>query len=227
MNIELEQLLIGQILPIDDRDTPSGINKKPVQGKLFLSNTGLLGDEHGDKKHHGGPNKAIHHYPFEHYATWKNELGENNMLNAPGAFGENFSTLGFNEKNIAIGDVFRIGSALIQVSQGRKPCWKLNIRFQVKDMALRVQRTGQTGWYYRVLEEGYVEPGDIMKRVDRTTPEWSIHRLWKTLYVDTLNYDELNLITGLPDLTDSWRRNAEKRLKTKKVEDWSKRLGNN
>lgn len=224
MNTQLDHLLTGQITLIGERKAPSGINKQIVNRKLFLCKEGFEGDEQGDKKHHGGPEKAVHHYPFEHYALWMKEITGNSILSSPGAFGENFSTKGLDEKNVALGDVFRIGTALVEVSQGRQPCWKLNIRFGVKNMALRVQQSGRTGWYYRVLEEGYVEPGETFTRIDRRTSEWPIYRLWKILYVDTLNYDELEAMAALQHLPDGWRHYAQKRLKTRKMEDWSKRL---
>ena len=223
-NIQLNHLLTGKITLIGERKTPSGINKQTVNRKLFLGKEGFEGDEQGDKKHHGGPDKAIHHYPFEHYALWMKEIATNSILNSPGAFGENFSTTGLDETNVALGDVFRIGTALIEVSQGRQPCWKLNARFGVNNMALRVQQNGRTGWYYRVLEEGYIEPGETFTRINRHTPEWPLYRLWKILYVDMLNYNELEAMATLQNLPDGWRHYAQKRLKTRKIEDWSKRL---
>ncbi len=91
-------------------------------------------------------------------------------------------------------------------------------------MAVRVQKTGRTGWYYRVLEEGNVEAGDSMILADRLSPNWTLHRVWHLLYVDTLNYDELSVMAELSHLADSWKRYAVRRLENRKVEDWSSRL---
>ena len=102
-NIQLNHLLTGKITLIGERKTPSGINKQTVNRKLFLGKEGFEGDEQGDKKHHGGPDKAIHHYPFEHYALWMKEIAANSILSSPGAFGENFSTTGLDETNVAPG----------------------------------------------------------------------------------------------------------------------------
>lgn len=224
MTVHLDHLLIGQVAPLGDRGAPSGIDKHCVDGRLLLGREGLEGDAQGDRQHHGGPNKAIHHYPFEHCAFWREEIGDVPLLVQPGAFGENMSTTGLDEANVAIGDIFRLGDALIEVSQGRQPCWKLNARFGVPDMAMRVQKTGRTGWYYRVLEEGSVAPGDELRLVDRRSPEWPLRRLWRTLYVDTLNPDELAAMAALAHLPENWRRYAERRLETRTVEDWSRRL---
>ncbi|MEJ5022979.1 MOSC domain-containing protein [Ochrobactrum vermis] len=222
--VVVANVLAGPVTPLGPRAAPSGINKRPVVGRVYVDVEGLACDAQGDRKHHGGPEKALHHYAREHYAIWRQAIGPRPVLDAPGAFGENLTTTGLTEDTVAVGDTFRLGEALIQVSQGRQPCWKLNIRFDVSDMALRVQRTGLTGWYYRVIETGYIEEGNELCIVDRLSPEWTLRRLWRTLYVDTMNLDELAAMASLSHLPENWRRYAEKRLATRQVEDWSRRL---
>ncbi len=218
------ELLIGGLRPLGPRGEPSGIAKSSVKGPVLLGAEGLAGDAQGDRKHHGGPEKALHHYPFEHYACWRQEIGHNDVLAGPGAFGENISTTGIDEDAVAIGDVFAIGGAVVEVSQGRQPCWKLNERFGLKHMAKSVQTTGRTGWYYRVLQTGMVAAGDQIERIDRQSPDWTIGRIRRAFYVDTLNRDELQAIAVLPRLAANWRDYATRRLATGTVEDWSKRL---
>ncbi|WP_343312786.1 MOSC domain-containing protein [Brucella sp. BE17] len=224
METIVQSLLTGKVAPLGPHNAPSGIDKKPVQDGIRITHEGLCGDEQGDTRVHGGPEKAIHHYPLEHYNIWRAEIGERQCLDSAGAFGENISTIGLDEKNVAVGDRFQLGTALIEVSQGRQPCWKLNARFDVPDMAIRVQKTGRTGWYYRVLEEGLAEAGLPMVLVDRLSPEWTLHRIWYLLYVDMLNYDELSAMAEIPHLADGWKRYAVRRLQNRKVEDWSPRL---
>lgn len=219
----IDQLLIGEVRPFGPRGAPSGIDKQPVD-RLWLGRAGFAGDGQGDARHHGGPDKAVHHYAYDHYGFWRNAIGARDVLARPGAFGENIATIGLDERAMAIGDTFRARGALIQVSQGRQPCWKLNLRFDTADMARRVQESGRTGWYYRVLEEGFVEAGDALVLVDRLTPEWTIERLWRTLYVDVLDRAELAAMAALAHLPEGWRRYAERRLATAEVEDWSARL---
>lgn len=223
-SIALDALLIGSLSPIDDRGTLSGIDKHPALGPVHLGTTGFAGDHQGDLKRHGGPDKAVHHYPRDHYQIWVDEIGSVARLRQPGAFGENISALGLTESDVAIGDRFRLGEALLEVSQGRQPCWKLNRRFDLPDMARRVQQTGRTGWYYRVIETGMVSPDDRMQRVERRHPEWTVARLWHYLYVDTLNREALSAIADLAILPPNWREYAAKRLQTRTVEDWSRRL---
>src|SRR5690606_1145821 len=155
-------VLIGSAVPYTRPGSMSGIAKRPVDATLDIGVSGLRGDEQGDLRVHGGPDKAVHHYPFDHYAAWRGELGAHALLDAAGAFGENFSTLGWTEQTVCIGDVVQAGTAVLEVSQGRQPCWKLNDRFDVPDMARRLQASGRTGWYYRVPEPGKVRVGDSL-----------------------------------------------------------------
>ena len=217
-------LLTGPIAPLAGTSATSAIAKVPVAGRLWLGAGGFEGDAQADRRVHGGPEKAVHHYPFDHYAAWRADLGALPLLDAPGAFGENISITGMTEDMVAVGDVFRVGGALMQVSQGRQPCWKLNHRFGVPDMARRVQDTGRTGWYYRVLDPGMVAPGDDLVLIDRLAPEWTLHRLWRAMYVDRLNRTELETIAALDVLAEGWRRYAQRRLDSGRVEDWRPRL---
>lgn len=216
--------LIGDLAPLGDKAAPSGIAKRPVAVPTRLTKTGFETDRQGDLRHHGGPEKAVHHYPWDHYRCWRGDIGAHPLLEAPGAFGENLSTLGLTEADVAIGDVFRLGEALIEVSQGRQPCWKLNARFDHATMAREVQKTGRTGWYYRVLEEGLVAPGDSLVPVELMCHGWTVRKIWHFFYVDPLNRDALTEIADLKSLSLSWRQLAERRLATLAVEGWEKRL---
>ncbi|OOG64633.1 MOSC domain-containing protein [Sinorhizobium sp. A49] len=222
--VALNALLVGELTVIDERGTLSGIDKRPVAGALHLSATGLIGDHQGDLKRHGGLEKAVHHYPGDHYRLWQSEIGPSTVLDRPGAFGENLSTSGLTEDDVAVGDRFRLGRALLEVSQGRQPCWKLNRRFGLTDMARRVQQSGRTGWYYRVIEEGRVCADDALVMVERRCPAWTIRRLWHYLYIDTMNRDALREIANLTILPANWRDYAIRRLATRTVEDWTPRL---
>ena len=128
--VPIRQLLIGDLQPFGPHGEPSGIDKQPVSGALTAGPTGLAGDRQADLRHHGGPDKAIHHYPAEHYLAWQaTGLPLDPARLQPGGFGENISTTGLTEQTVCIGDVFRAGSIVLQVAQARQPCWKLGIRF--------------------------------------------------------------------------------------------------
>ncbi len=222
--VALLSLRIGGVAPLGARGVPSGIVKAPVHHALHLRETGFAGDRQGDTVRHGGPEKAVHHYPFEHYADWARDLGPHPLLAGPGAFGENLSTAGLTERMVAIGDVFQLGTAVIEVSQGRQPCWKLNERFGRTEMARLVQSSGRTGWYYRVLTPGTVSPADRLVLRERRAPEWTLARIWRAFYIDPLNRAELAGIAALERLADGWRAHAARRLESNRVEDWTKRL---
>ncbi len=224
MATKVDTILVGSVRPLGERQARSGIAKAPVANAVELTVTGLMGDGHGDPKYHGGLEKAVHHYAYEHYQLWREIVGDRHVLEQPGAFGENLSTQGLTEFDVAVGDTFRIGGAVIQVSQGRQPCWKLNLRFETDDMARKVQATGMTGWYYRVLQPGTLEPGDELDLIDRISPQWTIRRLWNAFYVDRLNIEELSQIQDIPHLPENWRSYASRRIETREVEDWTRRL---
>ncbi|WP_122341802.1 MOSC domain-containing protein [Pseudomonas caricapapayae] len=222
----LESLLSGRAKDYTRPGIKSAIDKKPLPGPTAICSLGIIGDEQGDTRIHGGPDKAIHHYPRDHYKNWLTELGPLPILHAPGAFGENFSTSGWTEGDVCYGDIIQAGTALLEISQGRLPCWKLNDRFGVPDMALRVQSTGRSGWYYRVISEGIIKPGDSLKLVERCYPNWSIRRVLSIFFGGCLEPDQLHECLELP-LVFNWRRTLTRRLETGMVEDWNGRLYGN
>jgi len=200
----------------------SAIAKQAVAGPVPVAALGLADDEQGDLRVHGGPDKAVHHYALEHYAAWRTELGALPVLGAPPASGANFSTTGVTESGICMGDQVRAGTCLLEVSQSRQPCWKLNVRFGVADMALRVQRSGRTGWYYRVLEPGEVRAGDALRLVARPHPEWLLSRVIRLLYTDVLDEAGLRALSRLR-LPASWDKLVQRRLERQAVENWDRR----
>lgn len=217
-------LRIGRARPFGPNGEPSAIDKAEAPGPVLASATGLAGDEQGDPRHHGGPDKAIHAYAMAHYPVWTAELPALAGRFRPGAFGENLVVEGATEAGICLGDRWRIGAALCEVSQGRQPCWKLNVRFGLPDMALRVQSSGRTGWYFRVLEPGAIAAGDVAALVERPQPGWPLGRVSRLLYHETLDRDALAGLAALPGLPESWRRLARRRLERGAVEDWAARV---
>lgn len=208
----------------------SAINKFPQTGPVYANEHGLQGDEQGDKRVHGGPDKAIHHYPQEHYPAWQSQLDTPQaarVLALPGAFGENLCSSGMTEAQMCWGDQVRIGSALLELAQSRQPCWKLNQRFAQPDMALRVQHTGRTGWYWRVLTPGFIRAGDAVYLLQRPYPEWPLSRVIALLYQHSgysgLEVEALRDLARLP-LPPSWQRIVQRRLEHGQIEDWSARL---
>ncbi|MDP4031592.1 MAG: MOSC domain-containing protein [Pseudorhodobacter sp.] len=203
---------------------PSAIAKAPVRGPVAVTLLGLAGDVQGDPAHHGGPDKALHAYPRAHYGAWRTDLPDRALLLADGSFGENLVLDRLTEADVCIGDIFRLGTARVQISQARQPCWKLNIRFETPDMARRVQESGRTGWYFRVLVPGEVTAGDALLPEARPNPGWSLPRVHALLYRDALDAQALTRFAGLVGLSASWRDLALRRANSGAVESWHARL---
>lgn len=219
------EMYAGQIRLLGPRNSPSGIFKRIAPAPWEITKTGLAGDHQGDLEHHGGEEKALHHYPREHYASFSADYENlaSSLEKAP-AFGENISTIGMTENDVCVGDIYRLGTAVLQVSQGRQPCWKLNAKFQIPDMAVSVQKTGRTGWYYRVLETGTVMPGNAFLITERSRPDWPLARLIRLIYSRSLARDDLAEVANMHDLAQSWRDLAARRLQSSRIEDWDSRL---
>lgn len=195
-------------------DEASAIAKAPVDGMRRVGLLGIEGDEQADLTVHGGADKAIHHYPRDHYGWWAEALGAHPLLAAPGAFGENISTRGLVEKEACIGDRYRLGTALVEISQGRQPCWKLGHRFGVASVPATVVTTRRSGWYYRVIEEGAVGAGDRLDLTERPFPDWSVERVFHLLIGGRGKREPTALrdLAAMDVLATSWRTRAEKLL---------------
>ncbi len=202
---------------------PSAIAKLQVDGELEVTECGLVGDEQAEKKIHGGPDRALCHYPREHYADWAREFPEQAELFCAPAFGENLSTLGLTEKNVFIGDIFRWGDALIQVTQPRSPCFKLNYHFGISDMSSLMQSSGKIGWLYRVIMAGKVsseQPLEVVSRLSDVSVYDAAAIAWHTPYDD----EEYRRLLSAAGLSVSWTRTMQKRRLSGHIEDNSRRL---
>lgn len=213
MTIRVTALSVGLPKPFNGAEL-SAIDKRPVEGAVMIRSFGLEGDMVADTKHHGGPDMAVHHYSHDHYAGWNDWLGGHALLSRPSAFGENINAGGLTETQVRIGDRFRLGGALLEVSQPRQPCWKIEHRFDRKGMVARIVKEHICGWYYRVLEEGEAEAGDTLERVEAGSPEWSVARVFAKLYdpAHKPNREELGAIAELDTLSAYLRERARQAL---------------
>ena len=220
----LLEVRTGKPRPFAGGRLTSAIQKDVRSGAVAVTALGLEGDEQADRNFHGGPDKAVLHYASENYTAWREEALAQGALFCAGAFGENLVSLGINETNICIGDIFEVGSVVLQVTQPRQPCFKLNHRFGLPSMARRVQETGRTGWYYRVLSPGPIAAGDVIKLANRPHSDWTLRRVQHVLYVDTLNESALHALMDLPPLSEAMRKILAGRLTAASPESWDARL---
>lgn len=202
----IDAVLTGKIARFTDDVETSAIAKLPVDGPRTVGFLGIDGDAQADPSVHGGPDKAIHHYPRDHYGWWQGRLPDQPLLARAGAFGENISTAGLLERDVCIGDRFRLGTALVEVCQGRQPCWKQAYRLGDKGVVATMVKSGRSGWYYRVIEEGRVAPGDALVRTARVHPDWSVERVTGIVIAGReRGTATLKALADLPELAEGWR----------------------
>lgn len=187
----------------------TGIFKEPAGGRVAVRRLSLAGDWQADLRSHGGLNKAVYAYPLEHYAHWATELGRDDLR--PGQFGENLTVEGRTEETVRLGDAFRVGTALLQVTQPRYPCFKLGIRMGDASFPRRFLASGRTGFYLRVLEEGELGAGDAVELVERSEG-LTVRELWHLVLVDTGNVEAARRALQCPTLGPEWREPLEERL---------------
>ncbi|WP_422658651.1 MOSC domain-containing protein [Paenibacillus sp. EC2-1] len=180
MAADIVSLNIGKPITVDylGKSLSTGIYKQPVQGPLYLSSVQIDGDGQADLVFHGGPDKAVCVYPFEHYAYWEAVLAKKMEY---ASFGENLTVRGLLEDKVCIGDVYQIGEAVVQVSQPRYPCFKLSQKHGVKDMPARVLETGYSGFYLRVLQEGYLSADSRITQLESHPDQVSILNILQLL----------------------------------------------
>lgn len=207
------RIYAGQPLRIDDEGQFSAIWKQPVAGRVRVTREGLVGDAQADRRVHGGPEKAVHHFPGEHYAKLAAAFPQAAGELVVGSIGENLSTFGGDEREVRIGDRYRVGSALLEVSQPRRPCWKIDRRYGVQGMTAFVAETGCTGWYYRVIEEGEVAAGDACALVERPPGSVALAELWAAWHEHRPDPARLAACAAAPGLTEAWVKRIGERLR--------------
>jgi MOSC domain-containing protein YiiM/ferredoxin-NADP reductase len=220
---KLSQLRTGHIRPVFGVPLlTSAIFKTPRKEPVKVAKLGLEGDQHAFE-FHGGPEKALLHYCSRHYESWKEELPYSSHLFSVGGFGENLVSSNANEQNICIGDVISIGEVVVQVTNPRQPCFKLNHRFEVKDMSRRSQTLARTGWYYRILEEGYIREDNEIRLIKRINPRWTVANVQHYLYIDMKNEAVMKELVELEGLGAETRNIFRNRL-NKNFENQDQRL---
>lgn len=203
----IEAVCTGTARPFHGAEL-SAFAKRPREGRVQIHAEGLAPDEQADRTVHGGPEQALHLYPLGHHAFWRGEIGDHPALDEPGGFGSNLAVTGLTEEMVHIGDRFACGTALIEVSRPRAPCWKIEHRFGHKGMVAAVIRTGRCGWYFRVIETGEVAAGDSLERIAIGAADWSVARVFRALTAGKATPEELAQLAELPALSPYLRAKA-------------------
>jgi MOSC domain-containing protein YiiM len=204
----VQSVQVGRVAPLGRKAVPSGFVKRAVSGPVGVSSTGLSGDEQADLSVHGGPEKAIYAYAAGHYHDWQADFPEHSGMLIPGSMGENLTITGLDESDLCVGDVHRAGTALLQVCQPRQPCFKLSVYFGDAKLPRAMVRSGRSGWYYRVLEEGELWAGGELTLIDRPT-SFRFDRLVEIVNGAAATPGELAALAHMPELASSLRRSAQ------------------
>ncbi len=213
----------------------TAIDKSPMQSSVYLSLEGLAGDECGDKIHHGGLERALHQYPAEHYIYWQEKYAD--IFNGKhdksklakvswqaAGMGENLSSTGMTEQTVCLGDRYQWGEAIIEVSQPRSPCFKLNQRWGIDSLSVDMQEVSRCGWLYRVIKPGIVSVDEPLELISRVKNAMTIHAVCESFFGKPLNHEGLLKLQQQDKLSGSWMDKVVQRLATNKVENWNFRL---
>ncbi len=205
VNVGLPRVVMSNGDPVS-----TGIFKEPVAGRVMLRTLNLDGDRQADLSVHGGPSKAVYAYPSEHYDYWKRELP--GMALSWGMFGENFTSAGLFESELNIGDKFRVGSAVVMVTEPRMPCYKLGIKFGRSDIVKRLLASERTGFYFAVLQEGEVGAGDPIELMEKRERSVRVSDITQLYTREKRNVGLLRRAIEVDALPESWKGYFQHRL---------------
>lgn len=193
------------------KTTTTGIFKTPIDSRVMLRCTNLDGDGQADLEAHGGPDKAVYVYDRENYDFWAKELGRDDFA-AAGQFGENFTVEGMSDEDVCIGDRFRTGGALVEVTQPRVPCFKLGVLMGIDNFQKQFAEQCRTGFYLRVLEEGEVGAGDKIERAGHGPVRMSVRDMMHLLYFEPDNVEGAQKALAIDAMSPGWRGSFEERV---------------
>ena len=222
LNIELIDLFAGKTKNYPAHE-PSAIAKSRLSQPQRLTTLGIEGDEQYEKRFHGGVDRALCHYPIEHYDYWHQQYPALTQYFVTPAFGENISTKGLTEETAFMGDIYQLGEAIIQITQPRSPCYKLNYHLKIPNLSLLMQETSYCGWLYRVIKEGQISPDSEMTLLSRPG-KLSVKRTIDIAFNEPFHEENTLILLSSPGLSTSWTRTMQNRLLTKTIEPFNFRL---
>ena len=212
MHTRIDRVYAGRVQAMPGDGRPTGIFKTPVDGPVQVGVEGITIDAQADRRVHGGPEKAVHHYPAKNLAQLRAAFPDVAAQLLPGSLGENLSTSEWDESQVCIGDVFRAGSVVLQLNQPRSPCWKIDARFGVDGMTRYVAEKGIAGWYYRVLQPGELRAGDMLVLEQRQPDAVSLREYWDLHAAARPNLDAVRRVVAAPGLAPDKRARWQQRL---------------
>ena len=195
---------VGGVAPLGPQRVASGYRKAAVAHPVRVGELGLTGDAQADLRVHGGPDKAVYAYAVSRYRAWSYAFPGLSDRFVAGAMGENLPVSDADETNVHIGDRIRVGGALLQVTQPRQPCFKLELALGAPGLVRHMVRSGHSGWYFRVLESGMIGAGDAHNVVERPNPAWPVARFNSVIAARALGADVLAEMVAMEGLAATW-----------------------
>ncbi|OUR96806.1 hypothetical protein A9Q84_10725 [Halobacteriovorax marinus] len=199
-------LFVGTPKELGPKKYITSIDKLAVTTSLVIKNESIEGDQVANLKYHGGPDRVIHHYSLEQYEYLKSAFPKYRELFRPGSYGENITTEKLTEKDLCIGDIFKLGTAKIQITEGRKPCGTIDLKYGFKGVLKEIVNSGRYGWFYKVLQVGHVNIEDSLEFIERPYPnlnlEKVIHELFQNKDKDLIYLKE---VSACPALSTRWK----------------------
>jgi len=203
--MQLLSIFIGRPTTVEynGRTVSTGIFKQAVTQKVSVGKLNIEGDQQADLTVHGGVNKAVYAYPSEHYGFWKAERPD--LSFEAGVFGENLSVTGMWETDVCIGDAFRIGSTVLSVTSPRMPCFKLGVKMGDPRFVRDFLQANRSGFYFKVIEEGAIEPGDKIEQVGEDGYGLTIDEVVRLYTTEKSNQELLRKAVDAPSLPEDWK----------------------
>ncbi len=193
-----------------NEEVSTGIYKVSVRGPKMVRKLNIDGDEQADLKLHGGVHKAVYAFPSEHYPYYQKVLNQDSY--EPGQFGENLTTEGMFETDVRIGDRYRVGEVVFEVSQPRAPCYKFGIKMGVAEALAVCIKSSKTGFYLRVIREGMIQSGDTIELEYSNETAPTVEEVHKLYYLDKKNLSGLKQAADCATLTQVFRDEFNKRI---------------
>ena len=199
---------VGGAAPLGPQGVPSAYRKAAVALPVRVGELGLVGDAQADLRVHGGADKAIYAYAVSRYLAWSYAFPGLSALFVAGAMGENLPVEGVDENSVHIGDRVRVGGALLQITQPRQPCFKIELALGAPGLVRHMVRSGHSGWYFRVLEAGMIGAGDDHRVIERPNPGWPVARFNTVIAARALGADVLAEMVAMEGLAAAWQVKA-------------------
>jgi len=211
MNLQPQVATLAAVL-CHQRQADGTRQKRPADGRVYIGMHGLETAD-GHKEYFDDPDCAIMNYALEHYDFWRARYPANaELFKTPGIFGENFATRGITEHTVCIGDTFRIGSALLQLSWGRVACSTMASRLHDPDAPALMHQQSRNGWFYRVLQMGEVQTGNIITLIERPCIDWPLSRVQDIIFNPDASASDLEDLSKLNLLAAAWKNEIHARL---------------